>query len=165
MDWLTFLAILIIILPFHLMIWNSAKWFRAKFDKYETIAISYIQSGSTKDIDSIRKLYADYRNELGDTYPELDLDATSDEVIAAFKKIHKHVVSIRRSYILDGTIRAIASTLKDRHRGVETFVDGINNTSGRFGMTVDATKYADMFDDNPFISAGIDLIAGAWNRT
>lgn len=151
MDWLTFLAICIAVIPIQVITFLCLFWFRKKFDKYENIALrvinKYIETDESPQIHCLRLTTAE----------------GIEPLITQHEKNNSVAVLERKRILLESSIRAIAHTLKDRYRSENIILNegsSFVKEYGFLGTTVD--QISSEIDKNPLISAGLDLISGAW---
>jgi len=159
MDWLTFIVVILTVVPLQVLLFVTLYWFRSKFDKYEAVALEIIKrytrdtpvQYSREEIEFARKHHEAARS-------KLDINATADEVITAYKKLYTDAARTHRNYIIEGGIRAIAGSLKERYRD-EQFISAVETFNSKLGIEL-ATNW---IDDNPLLSVGLDLTSAAWN--
>jgi hypothetical protein len=89
---------------------------------------------------------------------KLDVDATADEIITAYKKLYTDAVKTHRNYIIEGGIRAIAGSLKERYRD-EQIISMVETFNNKLGIEM-TTNWV---DENPLLGVGLDLLSGVWN--
>lgn len=173
MDWLTFLAICIVIIPIQVICLSCLFWFRKKFDKYENIALGvitkYIETNeslpySTEEVEKLRSMYEIERAEIdpkGCKFPQLDKHASTETIITQYKKIN-NVACERKRIILESSIDAIVHTIKDKYGSESINESSWTKNEPRQFLRTTVNQMASEIDNNPLISAGLELISGAW---
>ena len=159
MEWLTFIIVVIIVAPMQILLFVTLYWFRNKFDRYEAIALEIIKKYTETSVHYSNKEIKFAQSHIeAPRINEPYINATADEIITAYKKLYTGAIKTHRNYIIEGGIRAIAGSLKERYRD-EQFIAVIETINNKLGIELGA----DWVDENPLVGAGLDLLSAAWN--
>lgn len=140
MDWLTFVAILMALIPIQVMMLMCMRWSQNKINKYEVAAAVVFNSY----VDSQDPRCANARGEVRKQEPTL-LSAAAD-------------IYHGRDYYIDRGLKTAAAAIKDKYRddNILRYVDSLNGGSGKIMHEI---------DNNPLLGMGFDIITSLWMRT
>ncbi len=152
MDWLTFAALMIIVLPFQFMIWMIMRWFRIKFDGYESVALDIINNYYTKS-NHTDPLAAKIDERLSETEPEMGIYSNA---------LYTHKRSIIKGLILL-TTSAVDEKIQS-NPNAKYWTNWVEERLGKglLGLPMSRTTLPGDIDAYPLVAALIDLASGAW---
>lgn len=159
MDWLTFICFAICVVPFQFMLWAVLCWFRAKFDRYENIAIDivgyYYRQDKNVSIDQ----------GAASTITEETINLTPERVA----EMHTYIKALRnrRRSMIEGLILLTTSAVDEKiqsNPNAKYWTSWVEDrlSKGLLSPSIARKTTSNNVDEYPLIAALIDLVSGAW---